>query len=365
MDMPQARIETPLLREHLAAGAKVEEFAGCLLPLTFSDFDREYRAARDSVVLFDTNWRAIFALTGKDRVRYLHAISSNNIKDLGEGHGVLALLLNPQGHVLAELEVYALQEKLLVLSHASVRDRTFATLRKYILGSQVQLDDLTDRLGSVAIEGPRAPAIFAELTAMALSGFSELATTEVAIDGVPCRVIRRSHFGEPGAEIVVPREHMALLWNNLLASVHAQHGLPMGMKALNALRLDAGLPWFPADFNDSVIPHEAVLENTHISFTKGCYTGQEIVERVRSRGHVNRKRVSLKFSAAEPPAPGTKLRAGGAEVGYVTSSAFSPAAGTAIGMGYLRREHNAPGSLVEWDEGTAEVLSGKTAGAES
>jgi aminomethyltransferase len=130
------------------------------------------------------------------------------------------------------------------------------------------------------------------------------------------------------------------------------------MAAVNALRLDANVPWFPADFNDAMIPHEAVLENTHISFNKGCYTGQEIVERVRTRGHVNRKRVSLKFSTAVPPAPGTKLRVGEVEIGYVTSAAFSPKAGASIGMGYVRKEQFAPGSVVAFDGGTAAVTAG-------
>ncbi|HVB58934.1 MAG TPA: glycine cleavage T C-terminal barrel domain-containing protein [Candidatus Acidoferrales bacterium] len=365
MDTPQAGMETPLIQEHRATGAQLEEFAGCVLPSIFSDFAREYRAAHEGAVLFDTNWHAIFALTGRDRVRYLHAITSNNIKDLSEGRGTIALLLNPQGHVLAELEVYALQNKLLLLSHASVRERTFATLKKYILGSQVQLDDLTDQLGTFAVEGPRAPAFVAEATALALGNMPEFTITEIAIYGVPSHMIRRSHFGEPGAQFIVPREHVVLLWKNLHARLHAHHGLPIGMKTLNVLRLEAGIPWFPVDFNDSMIPHEAALENTHISFSKGCYTGQEIVERVRSRGHVNRKRVGLQFSAAEPPPPGTKLRAGGTEVGYVTSAAFSPAAAAAIGMGYLRREHNAPGSVVEFDGGTATVLGSKAVAAES
>ena len=123
------------------------------------------------------------------------------------------------------------------------------------------------------------------------------------------------------------------------------------MQALNSLRLETGVPWFPADFNDSVIPHEAVLENTHISFAKGCYTGQEIVERVRSRGHVNKTRVSLRFSTSEPPVPGTKLFSAGADAGFITSSAFSPQAGTSIGMGYLRRE--AADKIVEFEGGTA------------
>jgi folate-binding protein YgfZ len=132
----------------------------------------------------------------------------------------------------------------------------------------------------------------------------------------------------------------------------------MGMATLSALRLEAGIPWFPDDFNDTVIPHEATLEATHVSFTKGCYTGQEIVERVRSRGHVNRRRVLLTCSGEIAPAPGTKLRAAAeAEVGYVTSAAFSPASGKAIGMGYVRREHNASGSVLEFEGGTATVAS--------
>jgi len=350
-----AIMDTPLLAEHLGDGARLADFASCVLPESFSDFAAECRVARESAAIFDTNWHAVVMLSGRDRVQYLHAITSNNIKALREETGILALLLNPQGRILAELEVYATAEKLLVLSHASVRERTVATLRKYILGSQVQLEDLTDQMGSLAIEGPRAPAIVERASGWATAGLSDLTIREATIAGIPCRLIKRSHFGGNGIELIALREHLTILWNNLRASVHALGGLPIGMQALNALRLEAEIPCFPTDFNDSVIPHEAVLENTHVSFSKGCYTGQEIVERVRSRGHVNRKRVNLNFSTHEPPAPGTKFRAGGAEVGYVTSSSLSPTAGKAIGMGYLRREHNSTGSVVEFDDGTAEV----------
>jgi aminomethyltransferase len=363
METPRSVVETPLLEQHRAAGAVLGDFAGCLLPEKFSDEREEYRAAKENVALFDTGWQAIFGLSGRDAVRYLHAITSNNVKELAEGYGVPALLLNPQGHILADLEIYKLKERLLVLSHAAFRERTYSTLKKYILGSQLQLDDLSNDLGSLAVEGPRALNIIAEATGLALSGFSEFAVAEVEIDAVKCHLIRRSFFGGLGAEIIAPRVHLGLLWTHLAASIHAQHGLPIGMKTLNVLRLEAGIPWFPLDFNDTMIPHEAVVEGTHISFNKGCYTGQEIVERVRSRGQVNRKRVSLKFSGAEPPASGTKLRAGGNDMGYVTSAAFSPAANAVIGMGFLRREHNTPGSIVEYDGGTAEVMGGKTTAA--
>ena len=360
-------MNTPLLHEHQVAGATLASFHGCNLPETFTTFAEEYRAARDAVAIFDTNWHAIVELTGPDRVRYLNAIVSNDVKSLGEGRGTLALLLNPQGHILAELEIYALQDKLLVLSDASVRERTVATLDKFIIMDDVTLSDVTERFGSLAIEGPRAGTVIAEACGLSLEGFSEHAVAEVEIDGVACHLIRHSHFGFPSAEIIAPREHLGLLWKNLRASVLTQHGAAIGMRALNALRLEAGIPRFPDDFNDTVIPHEAALETTHISFSKGCYTGQEIVERVRSRGQVNRRRVQLRFSTAEPLAPLTRLFAANAdeksadakEVGIVTSSAFSPAANAAIGMAYVRREQNSPGSVLDFAGGTATVVTAK------
>jgi folate-binding protein YgfZ len=378
-------MDTPLLDEHKIADATLASFHGVKLPEQFTSFADEYRAAREAVAMFDTNWHAIVELTGPDRIRYLNAIVSNDVKSLGEGRGTLALLLTPQGHILAELEIYGLQDKLLVLSHASVRERTVTTLDKFIIMDDVTLNDVTDQFGSLAIEGPRAGTVIAEACGLALEGFSEHAVAEVEIDGVACHLIRHSHFGLPSAEIIAPRRHLALLWKNLRASVAAQHGAAIGMRAVNSLRLEAGIPWFPDDFNDTVIPHEAALEATHISFSKGCYTGQEIVERVRSRGQVNRRRVQLKFSSAEPPAPLTRLRAHDTdadsvdsqaaqsaianaraaesavaeikEVGIITSSAFSPAADAAIGMAYVRREHNAPGTVLEFTGGTAEVFS--------
>jgi folate-binding protein YgfZ len=353
-------METPLLNEHRAVHAQLAEYHGCLLPEKFSDLAGEYRAAKETVAIFDTNWHAIFSLSGPDRVRYLNAVVSNDIKSVGEAYGTRALLLNPQGHILAELEVYALAEKLLVRTHASARERTFATLDKFIIMDDVTLEDLTDQLGSFALEGPQAGTVVAQACGLALEGFSEFANAELPIDGVPSHLIRRSHLGGIGAEIIAPREHLGLLWQSMHARIHAAGGASIGMATLNALRLEAGIPWFPDDFNDTVIPHEASLEATHVSFTKGCYTGQEIVERVRSRGHVNRRRVLLTFSEAAAPPSGTKLRAvgaAGADVGYVTSAAFSPASGKAIGMGYIRREHNAPGSVLEFDGGTATVGS--------
>src|SRR5271155_3204426 len=150
------QLETPLIELEQAAGANFATHYGCVLPENFSTFEDEYRAARESLAIFDTNWHAIINLSGPDRLRYLNAIVSNDIKNLKEGSGSLALLLNPQGRILAELVIYALKDRLLTLSHASLRQRTVETLDKYIIMDDVTLDDATDEFGTLAVEGPHA-----------------------------------------------------------------------------------------------------------------------------------------------------------------------------------------------------------------
>jgi folate-binding protein YgfZ len=356
--------ETSLAESHRAAGARLADFEGCRLPASFSTLEREYDAAKQRVALFDTSWHATFRLTGRDRVKYLHAITSNNIQALENGCGVLALLLNPQGRILSELEIYVEAESVLVRTHASARERTLATLKKFIIASDVKVQDLTEAIGSVALEGPRAARAVEQVCGLKFDEMPAMDIRDVTADGIPWQIVRRSHFGEAGAEFVGGREALAPLWDKLLVAVRRESGEPIGMNALHALRLEARVPWYPADFHEAMIPHEAVLENTHISFHKGCYTGQEIVERVRSRGHVNRKRVSLRFSSTEPPAPGTKLRAAdGSEIGFVSSSAGMPPPQPAIGMGYVRREQSAGGQVVELDGGTATVVELSTGSA--
>lgn len=348
-------METPLKSEHLAAKAELIEADGCVLPESFSGFESEYRAAREGVALLDTNWHAITILAGPDRVRYLNAIVTNSVQALQHGRGCLALLLSAQGRIQAEFEIYSLPEKLLLLSHVSVRERTNQLLDKYIIMDDVQLQDETDHMGSVALEGPHAFSIVEQACGVSLENLPEFSIVDTNVVHTPCHLIRRSHFGKPGAEFITRRDRLLSLWRTFQNAIRVHDGQPVGMAALNSLRLEAGIPWFPADFNDTVIPHEAALESTHISFSKGCYTGQEIVERVRSRGHVNRVRVGLKFTTIEPPKFGARLRAGTSEVGLVTSAAMSPAAGSPIGMGYLRIEQAAPGTDVECEDGLAQV----------
>lgn len=349
-------MESPLAAEHAKAGASMGTWFGCSLPTRFSDLQREYRYARETIALVDKNYRAFLEFTGPDRARYLNAVLTNNVRDLKDGEGVISLLLNAQGHILAEVETYALADRILLVSHAMIRERLVATLEKYIIMDDVALEDATDRRAVVSLEGPQSAEAVAGLGGPALESLAELGHAQTSIAGIPCRMVRRSPGGVPGCEFIVERSRIGEMWQTLKQTVQGRNGGPIGYEALSVLRLEAGLPWFGYDFDEKQIPHEAGLEKTHISYTKGCYTGQEIVERVRSRGHVNRRRVGLKFSALDSPAPGTILRSGDAEAGRVTRAGFSPTLGCAIGMGYVRRENNSVGSELQWDAGTAKVI---------
>lgn len=350
-------IQSPLRELHEGAGATLGEYFGCELPARFTNSREEYFFARNTVAVADKNYRAFFNFTGPDRARYLNAILTNNIKDLQPGQGIPSLLLNPQGHIMAELETYGLADRLLVVTYAMIRERTAATLDKFIIMDDVVMEDVTEQLGTVSIEGPLSSKIITSLGGPELELLSEVSHMETEIAGIRCRIVRRSPGGVAGGEFIASRESLPKLWQSLVDAARANGGGPIGYDALSALRLEAGIPWFGYDFDDTTIPHEAGLENSHISYTKGCYTGQEIVERVRSRGHVNRRRVGILFSGEAIPAGKTPLKVGGAEVGFVTRSAFSYALERPIGMAYVRREHNSVGSKLSWAGGEAEVIA--------
>jgi len=350
-------IQSPLRALHESAGATFAEYFGCELPARFTNSREEYSFARKTAAVADKNYRAFFNFTGPDRARYLNAILTNNIRDVQPGQGVPSLLLNPQGHIMAELEVYCFADRLFVVTYAMIRERTAATLDKFIIMDDVVLEDVTEQYGVVSVEGPATSKIISSLGGPALELLSELSHVETQIAGIGCRMVRRSPGGIPGAEFIATRESLPKLWQTLVDAARANGGGPIGYDALSTLRLEAGIPWFGYDFDETTLPHEAGLENSHISYTKGCYTGQEIVERVRSRGHVNRKRVGISFAGEKVPAAKTPLMAGGAEVGFVTRAAFSYALERPIGMAYVRREHNSVGSNLSWAGGEAEVIA--------
>ena len=187
-----ATLPTPLLELHRAAGATIGEWFGCQLPSDFGDWLTEYRYARETVALLDKNYRTYLALSGPDRVRFLNAILTNNIKDLKAGQGIVSLFLNPQGRIQAEIETYAEEQRLLCVSFAEIREKLIPALDHYIIMDDVTLTDETARYGTLALEGPCAEETVKQLAKVDLTTLAELEWRESSVGAIPCRIVRRS-----------------------------------------------------------------------------------------------------------------------------------------------------------------------------
>ena len=344
-------MRSPLADYHVSQGATLAEYHGALVPAHFTNPAEEHLAVRKAAGLFDYSFRAKFALTGRDAQKFLHRIVSNDIKRLAPGEGTYATLLNPHGQILADLRVYAARDRLLVDTDADLRSKAMEILRRYIIGDQVQVEPL--ETFALAFEGPKAAGLLEKTLHVDLPAMKESEHFATNYAGFPIQVVRMSNTGEEGYEVWVGAKGMMGLWGAACGQAPSYGMLPCGTEALESLRIEAGIPRYGSELGEDTLPLEANLMNA-LSFNKGCYIGQEIVERARSRGHVNWKLSGVTIEGAQPPAPGEKLTFEGNEVGEVTSACVSPTLlQKTIALCYLRKEHLEPGTRLETASGAA------------
>jgi folate-binding protein YgfZ len=297
---------TPLADVLTADGALLGERDGWLQALRFSGVEAEWRAARAGQAVADGSVRGFLRVRGRDAARLLQGIVTSDVEALAVDQAQASLLLTPKARVVADLSIGRTgEEEFLVMCGAPAFDAVFQTLRRYRLASKATIDDARGQLAAVLVLGtPGDP---------------------------PERGVWR--LPHPlGHELAGPAEAVAAAWRQLRADGAAA----IGADALELLRVDAGVPRLGSELDESVFPAEAGLVDRTVSFTKGCYLGQETVARMHYRGHPNRRLRRLGFDGAAPPA-GAHLRSGEREVGRVTSVAALPD-GRVVGLGYVRRE---------------------------
>ena len=348
-------MRTPLAAWHETHGAVLVNERGIELPERFSDPREEYQAVREQAGLIDLSFRAQIRMTGEDRTAFLQGMVSNDVQALRPGDGCLAALLTEQGRIVADLRVYALDTCFLLDVDARIREKLIETLSRFIIADDVEMEDLSETQTTLALQGPLAPQVLAAAGIAAAPG-KMFQHVEATLAGVTVRLVRASDTGEDGYEILVPKEQAELVWRTLL-QVGAPLGLrPVGLIALNTLRIEAGIPWYGVDMDEGRIVLEVGLEPA-ISFRKGCYLGQEVVERASARGHINRKLTGLLVQGNTLPAGGDKLFHDSQEVGWVTSAVVSPRLDRPIALGYVRREHLAPGTRLRIDRQGTPVIA--------
>lgn len=299
-------------------------------PLDFDALVREARAARESAALFDETARGRLRVSGRDRLKYLHNMTTQDVKSLAPGQVACACALTAKGKVVADMRLYALEDEV-ILDVAEGRAAALAEhLRKFVVVNQVTIEDATERLGALALEGPRAAAVLGRPLPAGVERFEEGFLAAASISGAP------------GCRLILPRASLAAV----RARLEAAGAIPISETAADWLRVESGTPAFGKDFDEGTLPPEVGLEKTAISYTKGCYLGQEPIARLHFLGHVNRKLMGLIFEGDAPAPPrGTTIHAAdGREVGRVTTPGFSVILGRPVALALIRREVHEPGT---------------------
>ncbi|HZP62735.1 MAG TPA: folate-binding protein [Terriglobales bacterium] len=280
----------------------------------------------------DLQNRAKLSLSGNDRVRWLNGMITNKVRDLPIGQGVYGFVLTVQGHILGDLYAYNRGESLVLDIDEAQRDKLLAIFRKYIIMDKVEIADLSEQLHTIGITGPKALTVL-QAAGLDTQNLEPLHCIESTWQGAPVSIVR-SDTTVDSYEIWAAPEKAKALRETLLKSGASS----VGNGALELLRIASGRPRYGQDIGERDLPQEtAQLRALH--FAKGCYIGQEIVERIRSRGAVHRKFSG--FDVKGPlPAPNTKIQFGGKDVGEITSGATLPLASgdRSVALGYVRRE---------------------------
>ncbi len=338
---------------HRERGASFGELDGWQVPLHYGNPAAEYRAMREGAGVIDRSMLGKVTVTGRDRQAFLQGMLTNDVKGLTAGKGTGAAFLDALGKVMVLLSVYVLDDRLLIELPPSLTEKTLERLDHFLISEKVSFDAADSAFAVIAVQGPAAGDLLSRLAGRTLD-LSPYEHVEVVIAGEPVRVIHRREGGVAGFHCWTAATHGAALWAAI-----ADVSVPVGMQALDTLRVEAGIPWYGRDVDETLIFPETRLEQL-VSFTKGCYIGQEVVARVKYRGHINRGLSGLVLEGDRIPAAGARVMAAGKEIGRVTSAVWSYALGRPIALGYVRREHFEPGSPIAVDDGGV-ILQAKVA----
>src|SRR5687767_691202 len=299
----------------------------------------QYNAAHNSAVIIDRSSYGTVAMTGNDRASFLHALLTNDIDRLPVGRGVYAAYLTPQGRMIADMRVVETGNRMLLNVAREVAAPLADRFDKLIFSEDVHARDATSELAIVGVHGPSAARMIQQATGTSVADVADQydnVTTEWMT------VVRDDDLGVPGYDVYVPVEDAAATRAKLVDA----GAVIASDETAETLRIEAGRPRFGVDMSTETIPLEAGLEDRAISFTKGCYVGQEVIIRVMHRGHgrVARRLVSIVMIDGTVPARGSKIQLGDRVVGEITSATASPKLGVPLALGYVQREHAVPGA---------------------
>ena len=341
-------VRSPLSDSLAASGARMGEYLGVETATRFGDAAAEFEQLRSGCAVYDLSWRGKIVLTGGDRVRWMNGMVTNNVKDLPAGFGNYNFLLNAQGRIQGDLYIYNRGEYLLVDSDRSQVPRLLEIFDKFIIMDDVEASDASEKLAAIAVQGPKARQILAA-AGLPCADPQPLQVVDHTWQGFGVSLTRMASEVAETFEIWLAPANSAAAWKALVAA----GARPVGSDAVEMFRVAAGIPRYGLDIRERDLPQETE-QNQALNFRKGCYIGQEIVERIHSRGAVHRKFTGFVVEGAQPQ-PGTRIVAGDKEIGEITSAL--PVGRQALALGYIRREAATPGAEVQVNGSKARVAN--------
>lgn len=357
-------VRSPLHDKLIESGAHPGEYQGVETALSFGGPNAEFLALREACAVYDLGWRAKIIVTGNDRMRWMNGMVTNNIRDLAVNRGNYNFFLNPQGRILADMNIYNRGEYLMVDTARWQVPNVMELFDKFIIMDEVEVTDASDKLAAIAVQGPQAREVLGKAgllqsgmglpelpRPLEIPGLLEI--NDAVWEGIGFSITRLASDTAEVYELWMSPENLGTVWNALLAA--GAH--PVGMDALEMFRIWAGIPRYGQDIRDRDLPQETEQLQA-LSFNKGCYVGQEIVERIHARGQVRRTFTGFRVQGGAPPS-GSRILAEAKEVGEITSAATLPWNGGTqnVALGYIRREAATPGNVVQAGEFQASLAA--------
>ena len=315
------------------------DYRGAMTAARFSDPRAELSAILTGCAIYDLGFRGKISITGNDRIRWLNGMVTNNVRDLAPGRGIYAFLLSPQGHILGDMYAYNRGDSVIVDTDRGQVEKILATFNHYIIMDDVELNNPSDQVTAIGVSGPKSRSALLA-AGLQIPELEPVQLFDLSCDCncgcVECTIVRAEDPQLESYEIWLAPAHVKPLWDGLLAV----GATPVGCETLETHRVLSGVPLYGTDIRERDLPQETGQARA-LSFSKGCYIGQEIVERIRSRGNVHRSFTGFVLRTAGSISRGSKVLVGEKEVGEVTSVTLLRQAGAdwTIALGYIRREH--------------------------
>jgi aminomethyltransferase len=326
---------------HAAAGARFGTPCGIDLPLDYGDPAAEYASVRTRAGLLDQSHHGMLEVTGRDRAKFLHAMVSNDVTSLASGQGAEATFLDIHGKIKLALTVWVLEDRILLLTPPGLAARAMEDFDAYLFSEKAFFRDVTGESALLVLAGPEAAAMAASITG-ATPPDQPWSHVTGTLGDRDVRVVRGAGAtGETEIWLVAEAADGPALWSAALT----QGATPVGLVAWDALRVEAGTALLGHDFDDSVLLPEIPFAHL-VSYSKGCYIGQEVVVRIRDRGHVNRFLTGLALDGADVPPSGAEVRVGDDTVGRVTSGVWSFGTKRPLALAFVKRQQGTPGTAV-------------------